>query len=252
MIDRLLNSPHYGERWGRHWLDTAGYADSDGYTEADTPREYAYKYRDYVIRSFNADKPFDEFIVEQLAGDELAAEVYTNRTAAVGSPAALEKLVATGFLRMGPDGTATPGLDQDVARNQVMADAIKIVSTSLWALRGLRAMPRPPLRSDSTNGLLPAARGLEPAYDWKNWRTPAQRLISLYTDADRVKAAEVEAEAKTLVTEKDGKQKATGRSAGSTWRNSTPRCANPFAPPSKPLRTSARRRKRNCLWIIPA
>src|SRR5690606_1392498 len=60
-LDRLLNSPHYGERWGRFWLDIAGYADSDGATVADTPRPYAYKYRDYVIRSLNADKPLNEF-----------------------------------------------------------------------------------------------------------------------------------------------------------------------------------------------
>lgn len=71
LLDRLLASPHYGERWGRHWLDIAGYADSEGYTDDDTPRDWAYFYRDYVIASFNEDKPFDEFILEQLAGDEL-------------------------------------------------------------------------------------------------------------------------------------------------------------------------------------
>src|SRR5438270_6037112 len=69
VIDRLLASPRYGERWGRHWLDAAGYADSEGYAQEDAPRPHAYKYRDYVIRSFNADKPFDEFVREQVAGD---------------------------------------------------------------------------------------------------------------------------------------------------------------------------------------
>src|SRR2546427_591695 len=69
VIDRLLASPAYGERWGRHWLDLARYADSNGY-EFDEPRPDAWRYRDYVIRSFNADKPFDRFIMEQLAGDE--------------------------------------------------------------------------------------------------------------------------------------------------------------------------------------
>ena len=59
LLDRLLASPRYGERWGRHWLDVAGYADSDGYTEKDPERKYAYKYRDYVIRALNADKPWD-------------------------------------------------------------------------------------------------------------------------------------------------------------------------------------------------
>ncbi len=77
-IDRLLDSPHYGERWARHWLDVAGYADSDGDGSQDTPRPYAYKYRDYVVRSFNADKPLDRFVVEQMAGDELVPRPWTN------------------------------------------------------------------------------------------------------------------------------------------------------------------------------
>ena len=72
MVDRYLASPGYGERWGKHWLDAAGYADSNGYFSADTDRPLAWRYRDFVIRSFNADKPFDRFIREQLAGDELA------------------------------------------------------------------------------------------------------------------------------------------------------------------------------------
>ncbi|MEZ6045701.1 MAG: DUF1549 domain-containing protein [Planctomycetaceae bacterium] len=67
MIDRYLDSPHYGERWGRHWLDVAGYADSDGMTEQDSIRPYAYKYRDYIIASFNENKPFDQLVTEQLA-----------------------------------------------------------------------------------------------------------------------------------------------------------------------------------------
>ena len=70
MIDRLLDSPHYGERWGRHWLDLVRYAQTNGY-ERDDEKPYAWRYRDYVIRSFNQDKPFDQFVLEQLAGDEL-------------------------------------------------------------------------------------------------------------------------------------------------------------------------------------
>src|SRR6266487_6147551 len=104
LIDRLLDSPRYGERWGRHWLDVAGYADSDGYSDADPPRAYAYKYRDYVIRSFNADTPLDRFITEQLAGDELAHATQDNPQGALADPQLRELLVATGFLRMGVDG----------------------------------------------------------------------------------------------------------------------------------------------------
>ena len=88
LIDRLLASPHYGERWGRHWLDVARYADSDGF-EQDVDRPNAWRYRDYVIDAFNQDKPFDEFIIEQVAGDELDETTH-------------ETLIATGFLRAGP------------------------------------------------------------------------------------------------------------------------------------------------------
>lgn len=72
LIDRLLASPQYGERWGRHWLDLAGYADSEGILDADYVRTAAWRYRDYVIRSLNSDKPYDRFLKEQIAGDELA------------------------------------------------------------------------------------------------------------------------------------------------------------------------------------
>ena len=203
LIDDLLASPHCGERWGRHWLDVAGYADSDGYTDDDTVRDYAYKYRDYVIRSFNSDKPFDQFIREQLAGDEMIGWPRKELT-----PEDQEKLIATGFLRMGADGTAAGGIDRDLARNQVIAETIKIVSSSLMGLsvgcaqcHDHRYDPIPQTDYYRLRAII------EPAYDWKNWRTPAQRLISLYTDADRAKAAEVEAEAGKATAEKEEKQK---------------------------------------------
>jgi hypothetical protein len=85
LVDRLLASPRYGERWARHWLDLVRYADSDGY-RIDDYRPTAWRYRDYVIRSFNADKPYDRFVKEQLAGDELFP----------GDP---DAVVATGYLR---------------------------------------------------------------------------------------------------------------------------------------------------------
>jgi hypothetical protein len=88
LIDKLLASPHYGERYGRHWLDVARYADSGGF-EYDIHRPNAWRYRDYVIKSFNQDKPYSQFLTEQLAGDEM-----DYRTE--------DSLIATGFLRMGP------------------------------------------------------------------------------------------------------------------------------------------------------
>ncbi|MGH9629040.1 MAG: DUF1549 and DUF1553 domain-containing protein, partial [Bryobacteraceae bacterium] len=88
LVDRLLASPRYGERWGRHWLDVVRYADTNGYSN-DFERPNAWRYRDYVIRSFNNDKPYDRFILEQIAGDEFF-------------PNDPEALIATGFLRTGP------------------------------------------------------------------------------------------------------------------------------------------------------
>ncbi|HSH93368.1 MAG TPA: PSD1 and planctomycete cytochrome C domain-containing protein [Roseimicrobium sp.] len=203
LVDQLLASPQYGERWGRQWLDVAGYADSDGYTDADTVRPYAYKYRDYVIRSFNADKPFNQFLIEQLAGDELAGAPYPNLT-----PEKLEQVVATGFLRMGADGTATGGIDQDLARNQVIADTIKIVSTSVLGLSVGCAQCHDHRYDPITQEDYYRIRALfEPAYDWKKWRNPNQRLVSLYTAADRTKAGDVEKEAQALIAERDTKQK---------------------------------------------
>ncbi|MCX7701283.1 MAG: PSD1 and planctomycete cytochrome C domain-containing protein [Gemmataceae bacterium] len=87
LIDRLLESPHYGERWGRHWLDLVRYAETNGY-ERDGPKPFAWRYRDYVIKSFNDDKPFDRFILEQLAGDELDRD----------NP---EAIIGTGYYRLG-------------------------------------------------------------------------------------------------------------------------------------------------------
>ena len=101
MVERYLASPRYGERWGKHWLDAAGYADSNGYFSADTDRPLAYRYRDYVIRSLNSDKPFDRFLREQLAGDEMAGFHPGQPT----TPEAIELLEATHFLRNGQDGT---------------------------------------------------------------------------------------------------------------------------------------------------
>jgi len=134
VVDRLLASPAYGERWARHWLDIVGYADSNGFAEADSPRLHAWRYRDYVIRSFNADKPWSDFIVEQLAGDELAGATQTNTQQAVLDPQKRENLIATAFLRMAPDGTGDEVPTWKLARNQVIAEELKVVSSSLLGL----------------------------------------------------------------------------------------------------------------------
>jgi mono/diheme cytochrome c family protein len=130
LIDRLLASPHYGERWGRYWLDLAGYAESEGKREQDLPRPHAWRYRDYVIRAFNADKPYDRFLLEQLAGDELAEYEKVPEI----TPEIYDNLVATGFLRMAPDATwanITGYLDD---RLEVIADEIDVLGSSVLGL----------------------------------------------------------------------------------------------------------------------
>ncbi|MBC8353827.1 MAG: PSD1 domain-containing protein [Planctomycetes bacterium] len=130
MIDHLLDSPQYGERWGRYWLDLAGYADSEGGVSADPVREVAWKYRDYVIRAFNSDKPYDRFLLEQIAGDELL----DHETAAVVTEAMVENLVATGFLRMGIDQTGSRTMNFVPERLGVIGDAITVVSEGVMGL----------------------------------------------------------------------------------------------------------------------
>jgi hypothetical protein len=118
VVDDLLSRPSYGERWARHWLDVARYADSNGY-ELDAEKPFVWRYRDYVIQSMNTDKPFDRFVMEQIAGDELP-----DRTT--------ESTIATGFLRVG-HWAAEPG-DPDTDRYDQLDD---IVSTTGQAFLGL-------------------------------------------------------------------------------------------------------------------
>ncbi|MGE3804437.1 MAG: PSD1 and planctomycete cytochrome C domain-containing protein [Gemmataceae bacterium] len=115
IVDRLLASPQHGERWGRHWLDLARYADSGGFHN-DIDRPHAWRYRDYVIKSLNEDKPFGQFVREQLAGDELDP----------GNP---ETLAATAFLRNGPSNEDNMGRDREKYRLDELDDVISTTGT---------------------------------------------------------------------------------------------------------------------------
>ena len=134
LVDRLLASPHYGERWGRHWLDLARYADSNGYS-IDAPRSI-WKYRDWVIDALNRDLPFDQFTIEQLAGDLLP-------------DATLEQKVATGFHRntlINQEG----GIDLEQFRVEAVVDRVNTTGTVWLGPDGrLLPVPRPQVRPDS-------------------------------------------------------------------------------------------------------
>ena len=125
LIDRLLASPHYGERMAQHWLDVVRYADSSGFAN-DFERGNAWRYRDYVVRSFNADLPYDRFVREQIAGDELAASGPQRSTLNA------QLLIATGFLRMGP--WELTGMEvAKVARQRFLDDVTNSVGETFLA-----------------------------------------------------------------------------------------------------------------------
>jgi len=131
LIDRLLRSPHYGERWGRHWLDAAGYVDGklDNDLGSIYPNQNIWRYRDYVIESLNEDKPFDQFLTEQIAGDEMvdwrSAEHFDARV--------IKLLTATGFLRNVDDHTDFPqyGIEK---RYEVVNETLDMFSTAVLGL----------------------------------------------------------------------------------------------------------------------
>ncbi|HND51814.1 MAG TPA: DUF1549 and DUF1553 domain-containing protein [Pirellulaceae bacterium] len=133
LVDRWLASPRYGERWAKYWLDAAGYADSNGYFAADTDRPNAWRYRDYVVRAYNLDMPLDQFIREQIAGDELSGWE-------PGKPATreqLDALIATHYLRNGPDGSGESDGNPDevrVDRYSVLESMAQILGSSLFGL----------------------------------------------------------------------------------------------------------------------
>ncbi len=122
LVDRLLASPAYGERWGRHWLDVARYADSNGLDE-NVAHGNAWRYRDYVVAAFNQDQPFDQFLIEQLAGDLLPAEDEAMRH---------RRLIATGFLALGPKVLAE--VDESKMRMDIIDEQIDTVGRAVLGL----------------------------------------------------------------------------------------------------------------------
>jgi mono/diheme cytochrome c family protein len=120
LVDRLLASPHYGERWAQHWLDTVRFGESEGF-EYDTPVGNLWRYRDYVIASLNADKPYDRFVREQVAGDEI-------------DPESQESLIAAGFHRLGPVRRNAGNQEVAGSRNEVLTDRTDILGAAFLGM----------------------------------------------------------------------------------------------------------------------
>jgi hypothetical protein len=177
MVSRYLDSPRFGERWGAIWLDAAGYADSNGYFDSDSDRPLAWRYRDYVIRSFNRDKPFDQFVREQIAGDELSGW-------APGKPATpeiIELLEATHYLRNAQDGSGESDGNPDEVRTDryhALESQMQIMGSSLLGLTLQCAKCHDHKFEPLTQRDYYAFQAfLYPSYNIDKWTKPKDRIV---------------------------------------------------------------------------
>ncbi len=138
VVERLLASPHHGERWAQHWLDVVRYAESNGY-ESDGERPHAWRYRDYVVRSFNEAKPYDRFLTEQVAGDLLARDASSKKGSDPAFSTGTDRpdaqlLIAAGFNRCGPVHQTSGNIDPAVSRQEVLTEMTNGVGGTFLAL----------------------------------------------------------------------------------------------------------------------
>lgn len=184
MIDALLDSPSYGERWGRYWLDVAGYSDSEGGQSADTLRQVAWKYRDYVIRAFNEDKPYDRFLMEQIAGDELARYDDPDKV----TSEVVDNLTATGFLRMGIDQTGSRTMNFVPERLGLISDALDVVGAGVMGLSlkcaRCHGHKYDPIPQRDYYRLKAVFQGAFDEHDWMSWKTRKLDLATPKTSAE--------------------------------------------------------------------
>ena len=220
LVDRLLASPQYGERWAQPWLDAVGYADSNGYFNADTDRPFAYRYRDWVIRALNQDRPFDRFLREQLAGDALSGW----EPGEVATPEQIELLEATHFLRNGQDGTSESDGNPDELRVDRYTALESCQQNAVSALLGLTSQCAKchdhkfePITQADYYRVQAIFYPVFPAAHEELWQKPRQRVVHAYT---REQKAQWEADVAAAEGEAARRRQAyvdwarTGRPAG--------------------------------------
>jgi hypothetical protein len=201
LVDEVLASPAYGERWGGLWLDLAGYADSEGIQESDPPRPWNYLYRDYVINSFNQDKPYADFITQQLAGDELRDYSDVDKI----TSEVFDNLVATGFLRQSSDGTFANITGFVPDRQRYINSVMEVYSSAILGLTikcaRCHAHKFDPIPQGDYYRLIDVFKG---ALDENHWYAPLEkgtgrhkpaRYLPLMKTSDRL---ELEADNKAL------------------------------------------------------
>jgi hypothetical protein len=208
LLEEFLSSPRYGERWARHWLDIVGYADSNGYFNADSDRPLAWKFRDYVIRSIQADKPLDRFIQEQIAGDDLVGYVAGGDV----TPEMVGPLIGTHFWRNAPDGTTESDgnpLEVKVDKYAVIEGNVQNLGSAFLGvtLQCARCHDHKfePITQAEYYGLEAIIR---PAFDPERWLKPNERAIEIGSRAEREAhrrlTAEVERDVKTFKESLEG------------------------------------------------
>lgn len=205
VVDKLLASPQYGERWGQHWLDLAGYADSEGFGQDDGVRPFAWRYRDYVIRALNVDKPYSEFLTEQIAGDEMSNDWRSAKTA---SQAMVDRLAATGFLRTVPDPTNSNERGLLAERMNVVADEVEVLASSVMGMTvGCARCHNHKYDPIPQRDYYRLSSILQAAYDPYEWRSPNKREQAMALESEwkayQDHNAPLEAEAKTVKAEID-------------------------------------------------
>ncbi len=177
LIDRLLESPHYGERWGRHWLDVAGFVQEYGYggdIDYRAKLKGMWRYRDYVIRAFNQDKPYDRFIAEQLAGDELVDW----RNATEYTPEILDALAATGYLRSQRDVTHEGETNNPRHRHDILSRLVDHVSSGVLGLTvGCARCHNHKFDPIPTKEYYRLAALFSTSYNPDDWLTPFDRYL---------------------------------------------------------------------------
>ena len=189
LVDHLLASPRYGERWGQHWLDLAGYSDSEGFGQDDGVRPSAWRYRDYVIRSLNADKPYTRFITEQIAGDEMSDDWKNAKGAAPQE--IIDRLAATGFLRTVPDPTDSNERGLIAERMNVLADEVEVLTSSVMGITvGCARCHNHKYDPIPQRDYYRLSAILQGAYDPYEWKGPKKRELDLATEAERKSVAE--------------------------------------------------------------
>lgn len=199
LVDRLLDSNRYGERWAQVWLDLAGYADSEGLIDEDRIRPNAWRYRDYVIRALNSDTPYDRFLTEQIAGDELYDHGNLDRI----TQQTIDHLAATGFLRMASDPTysfANASLGEKLT---VVSDEVEVLSSTVLALTvGCAKCHDHKYDPISQRDYYRLSAIFHTAYDPYDWVDPTERFLDIALEDERSRAethnAPIEAKIKRL------------------------------------------------------